>query len=269
MCTTCALTGLDAGCHLHGKADTLAGVAQLILQLGPVGDEDHLPLLEFRVAVHLSDHEHHGHRLARSLGMPDHAAAFPGGMAGEEPLQGQLDRPGRNNDRGHLDQLLPQHRLQHHLREGGPEALSWRLRLVVQVNDLPAQTGELVQQWLLDVMALIESELGVNLFLVNHDNLQTSHISSCRFRREFLHRDPYKAVRLLAMFGDVLMVRLDLPQDLDIEILLTAEIAFHTRHILHEQHVLIPLVEITGGLFREVLITAEGALLGHGQLPRS
>ena len=49
----------DAVRNLHGEADGLAGLRELFFQLGAVCDEDHLPLGEDRVAIHLSDHEHH------------------------------------------------------------------------------------------------------------------------------------------------------------------------------------------------------------------
>ncbi len=43
------------------------------------------------MAVHLTHHEHHGERFARTLGVPDDAAALAGILAIEQPLHCQLD----------------------------------------------------------------------------------------------------------------------------------------------------------------------------------
>ena len=82
---------LDAVGHLDRKADALAGLGKLLFQLGAVGDKDHLPVRELRMAVHLPHHEHHGQRFAGALGVPDDAAALAGVLAFEEALHRQLD----------------------------------------------------------------------------------------------------------------------------------------------------------------------------------
>ena len=82
---------LDAVGHLDRKADALAGLGKLALQLGPVRHEDHLPVREPGVAVHLPHHEHHGQGFSRALGVPDDAAPLPGALAFEEALHRQLD----------------------------------------------------------------------------------------------------------------------------------------------------------------------------------
>ena len=78
--------------RLHREADTLAGLAQLVFELCPVGDEDHFPVRQLRVAVHFTHHEHHGERFARALGVPDDAAPFARVGALQQSLHGQLDR---------------------------------------------------------------------------------------------------------------------------------------------------------------------------------
>ena len=82
----------DAVGHLDGKADALAGFGKLLLQLGAVGDKDHLPVGQGRMAIHLAHHEHHGQRFARALGVPDDAAALAGVRAFQQALDRQLDR---------------------------------------------------------------------------------------------------------------------------------------------------------------------------------
>ena len=56
-------------------------------------------------------------------------------------------------------QLLPQHRQHHHLREVLAMRVAGML-LGVQVEDLPAEACELIQQRLLDVLPLVEADLG-------------------------------------------------------------------------------------------------------------
>ena len=81
----------DAVGHLHREADALAGLCKLAFQLGAVGHENHLPLRELGMAIHLPHHEHHGQRFARSLGMPDDAAALPWALACQKAFDRQFD----------------------------------------------------------------------------------------------------------------------------------------------------------------------------------
>ena len=82
---------LDAVRDFDGEADALAGFGKLVLQLGAVGDEYHLPLRERRMPVHLPHHEHHGQGFAGALRVPDDAAALAGRLAFQQALHGQLD----------------------------------------------------------------------------------------------------------------------------------------------------------------------------------
>ncbi len=82
----------DAVGRLHGKSNALAGLAQLVFELRPVGDKDHFPVGQLGVAVHFTHHEHHGERFARALGVPDDTAPFARVAALQQLLDGQLDR---------------------------------------------------------------------------------------------------------------------------------------------------------------------------------
>ena len=84
------LQRLDAVGHFHGEPDALAGFGELVFQLGAVGDENHLPLRERGMPIHLAHHEHHGQRFAGALRVPDDAAALAGTLALQQTLHRQL-----------------------------------------------------------------------------------------------------------------------------------------------------------------------------------
>ena len=55
--------------------ESLGGRRELLLQVGPVGDDDDLEGPQHRVRAHRADQEDHREGLARALGVPDEAAA--------------------------------------------------------------------------------------------------------------------------------------------------------------------------------------------------
>ena len=66
---------------------------KLLVQLHPVGDEDDFIILEFCIPAHLQYEEHHGQRLARTLGVPDHAAPVIAFLFRLQPPDGFMHCP--------------------------------------------------------------------------------------------------------------------------------------------------------------------------------
>ena len=61
--------------HLHHFAGQRCGGAELVLQVFAVGHHHHFEAAQGGVRAQLAHQEHHGQRLARALGVPDHATA--------------------------------------------------------------------------------------------------------------------------------------------------------------------------------------------------
>src|SRR5688500_9295786 len=80
-----------------GFAGEGGGVAELLFEVGAVGDDDDLEALEVRQGAKLADEKDHGEALAGPLGVPDDAAALVhlavlvAGLAGAEAADGLLD----------------------------------------------------------------------------------------------------------------------------------------------------------------------------------
>jgi hypothetical protein len=60
------------------EAAVVEDVADLLVEFGAVGDDDNGRVLLGRVAAEFGGEPQHRERLARALGMPDHAAALGG-----------------------------------------------------------------------------------------------------------------------------------------------------------------------------------------------
>ena len=82
--------GAIAG-DLHGLAGECGCAAELLFEVGAVGDQHNLEPPQFGVAPHRPDQEHHGQALARPLGVPDDPATAVdvavgcARLAGEQP----------------------------------------------------------------------------------------------------------------------------------------------------------------------------------------
>lgn len=63
------------------------------------------------------------------------------------------------------------------------------------------------------------------------------------------------------------VLSLDGLQYSSIEILFTAKIALDTRHIIHDQKLVVLLVNVTGGFGVKMFVAAKGAMLCHGSIP--
>ena len=90
--------GAIAG-DLHGLAGERGCTAELVFEVGAVGDQHDLEPPQLEVAPHRPDQEHHGQALARPLGVPDdpapavHVAVGCPRLAGEQPPHRLVDAP--------------------------------------------------------------------------------------------------------------------------------------------------------------------------------
>jgi hypothetical protein len=63
--------------------------------------------------------------------------------------------------------------------------------------------------------------------------------------------------------GQGKVIGLDLLQSLDIEVLLSAEVAFDTGHVLDDEHLARLLMDVAGVFGAEASVAAKAALFGH------
>ncbi len=66
----------NRGGGLERVSDRSSGASQLFLQVSSICNEDHLELAQRWIMINRTRHEHHGQGLARTLRVPDDAAAF-------------------------------------------------------------------------------------------------------------------------------------------------------------------------------------------------
>ena len=77
----------------RGEAAAFEGVRDLLVQLGAVGDHHDVGVGQARLATDFGGQPQHGQRLARPLGVPDHAAPLLGPGLRQDAAHGRLDRP--------------------------------------------------------------------------------------------------------------------------------------------------------------------------------
>ena len=88
---------------IDAPADQRGSVAQLIFQIGAVVHQDDLVVVQVGAGAQHARQKHHGQRLARTLRMPDHAAALHGRGAGAQPLGNLVRRTKLLVAANHLD----------------------------------------------------------------------------------------------------------------------------------------------------------------------